>query len=102
MTVQSTGCVFAFFVTDTKIVFGYNFVALLIAKINLEVAPGSFSSILDKLLSFSMFNPLIARLPVLPSYRNLSIDLLCKSLDWFLHEGNTVNYWVNVKLFGLF
>ena len=93
MTDQSTGCVFAFF---------YNFVALLIAKFNLEVAPGSFSSILDKLLSFSMFNLLIARLPVLPSYRNLSIDLLCKSLDWFLHEGNTVNYWVNVKLFGLF
>ena len=27
--------------------------------------------------------------PVLPSYRNQSIDLLCKSIDWFLHEGNT-------------
>ena len=23
------------------------------------------------------------------SYRNQSIDLLCKSIDWFLHEGNT-------------
>ena len=22
-------------------------------------------------------------------YRNQSIDLLCKSIDWFLHKGNT-------------
>ena len=28
-------------------------------------------------------------MPVLPSYRNQSIDLLCKSIDWFLCEGNT-------------
>ena len=28
-------------------------------------------------------------MPVLPSYRNQSIDLLCKSIDWFLYEGNT-------------
>ena len=27
--------------------------------------------------------------PVLPSYRNQSIDLLSKSIDWFLYEGNT-------------
>ena len=27
--------------------------------------------------------------PVLPSYRNLSIDLHNKSIDWFLCEGNT-------------
>ena len=27
-------------------------------------------------------------MPVLPSYRNQSNDLLCKSIDWFLHEGN--------------
>ena len=26
---------------------------------------------------------------VLPSYRNQSIDLLCKSIDWFIYEGNT-------------
>ena len=26
---------------------------------------------------------------VLPSYRNHSIDLLCKSIDWFLYECNT-------------
>ena len=26
---------------------------------------------------------------VLPSYRNQSIDLLYKSIDWFLYEGNT-------------
>ena len=25
---------------------------------------------------------------MLPSYRNQSIDLLCKSMDWFLYEGN--------------
>ena len=27
-------------------------------------------------------------MPVLPSYRNQSIDLLYKSFDWFLYEGN--------------
>ena len=26
---------------------------------------------------------------VLPLYRNCTIDLLCKSLDWFLYNGNT-------------
>ena len=35
-------------------------------------------------------------MPVLPSYRNQSIDLLCKSIDWFLCEGNTgLVEWVN-------
>ena len=29
------------------------------------------------------------QVPVLPSYRNQSIDLLCKSMDWFLYKGNT-------------
>ena len=33
-------------------------------------------------------------MPVLPSYRNESIDLLCKSIDWFLFEGSTGTYWV--------
>ena len=28
-------------------------------------------------------------MPVLPSYRNQSIDLLFKSTDWFMYEGNT-------------
>ena len=28
-------------------------------------------------------------IPVLPSYRNQSIDLHSKSIDWFLYEGNT-------------
>ena len=32
---------------------------------------------------------------VLPSYRNQSIDLDSKSIDWFLHEGNTGIQWVN-------
>ena len=27
--------------------------------------------------------------PVLPSYRNQSIDLRSKSVDWFLYENNT-------------
>ena len=34
-------------------------------------------------------------MPVLPSYRNQSIGLLCKSIDWFLYEGNTGIWWVN-------
>ena len=33
-----------------------------------------------------VFNP---SMPVLPSYRNQSIDLHSKSIDWFLYEGNT-------------
>ena len=28
-------------------------------------------------------------MPVLLSYRNQSIDFLCKSIDWFLYESNT-------------
>ena len=28
-------------------------------------------------------------MPVLPAYRNQSIDLLRKSIEWFLCEGNT-------------
>ena len=32
---------------------------------------------------------------MLPSYRNQSIDLLSKSIDWFLHEGNTSTQGVN-------
>ena len=27
--------------------------------------------------------------PVLPSYGNQTADLLCKSIEWFLYEGNT-------------
>ena len=34
-------------------------------------------------------------MPVLPSYRNQSIKMLCKSVDWFLYEGNTGSWWVN-------
>ena len=32
-----------------------------------------------------------------PSYRNQSIDLLCKSIDWFLYEGKTGTQWVKCK-----
>ena len=35
-----------------------------------------------------------------PSYRNQSIDLLCKPTDWFLYEGNTGIQWVNGCGFG--
>ena len=28
-------------------------------------------------------------MPVLLAYRNQAIDLLSKSIDWFLYEGNT-------------
>ena len=37
-------------------------------------------------------------MPVLPSYRNQSIDLLCKSIDWFLYEGKTGTYWVTAEI----
>ena len=37
-------------------------------------------------------------MPVLPSYKNQSIDLLCKSIDWFLPEDRTGTQWVNEKL----
>ena len=32
---------------------------------------------------------LMHSVPVLPSYKNQSIDLHSKSVDWFLYEGNT-------------
>ena len=34
-------------------------------------------------------------MPVSPSFRNQSIDLLCISTDWFLYEGNTGTSYVN-------
>ena len=40
-------------------------------------------------------------MPVLPSYRNELIDLLCKSIDWFLYEGNTDISWVKCYYEGL-
>ena len=41
---------------------------------------------------FELFNycdSLTHKVSVLPSYRNQSIDLHSKSIDWFLYEGNT-------------
>ena len=32
---------------------------------------------------------------MLPSYRNQSIDLQSKSINWFLYVGNTGTKWVN-------
>ena len=34
---------------------------------------------------------------ILPPYRNLSIDLQCKSFDWFPYECNIGLTWVKVK-----
>ena len=36
-----------------------------------------------KRLRFNLLSASVA------SYRNQSSDLLCKSIDWFLYEGNT-------------
>ena len=41
-------------------------------------------------------------MPVLTSYRNQSMDLLCKSIDWFLYEGKTGIYWVDHGVLSLF
>ena len=54
-----------------------------------------YPNILDR--SDSTFTPILLfgeplltnKVAVLPSYRNQSTDLLCKSIDWFLYEGNT-------------
>ena len=35
-------------------------------------------------------------MPKLPPYRNQSIDLLSKSIDCFLYDGNFGIYWVNI------
>ena len=50
------------------------------------------------ILFFGLFLPhhLTLWLPVLLSYRNQSIDLHSKSIDWFLYDGNTSNYWFNL------
>ena len=45
-------------------------------------------SIFTHILLFG--EPLLTnKVAVLLSYRNQSTDLLCKSIDWFLYEGNT-------------
>ena len=38
-------------------------------------------------------------MPVLPSYRNQPIDLMCKSVDWFLHEDITSISWVKQSIY---
>ena len=46
----------------------------------------------------SLLNVILThQMPVLSSYRNQSIDLHSKSIDWFLYEGNTGISWVNVR-----
>ena len=40
-------------------------------------------------------------MPVLLSYRNQSIDLQSKSIDWFLYEGKTGISWVKSQCFSL-
>ena len=32
------------------------------------------------------------------SYRNQSIDVHSKSIDWFLYDGNTGTYWAKVSV----
>ena len=38
---------------------------------------------------------------MLPTYRNQSIDLHNKSIDWFLYEVNTGNEWVKRKMINI-
>ena len=40
------------------------------------------------LLRSGYYETLTLSRPMLPSYRNLSVDLLCRSTDWFLYDGN--------------
>ena len=37
-------------------------------------------------------------MPVFPSHRNQSIDLLCKLIDSFLYEGNIGTYWCHLGI----
>ena len=41
-----------------------------------------------------LFNSLT---PNLPMYRKQLIDLICKSIDWFLHDGNFGSFWTLFK-----
>ena len=46
---------------------------------------------------FYLLGPnLTYQMPVLPSYRNQSIELHNKSIDWFLYKSNTDIWWVNI------
>ena len=47
---------------------------------------GWYSEHLPRIYSELVLTQLTHLVPVSPSYRNQSIDLLCK---WFLYEGNT-------------
>ena len=40
-------------------------------------------------LEFAVKSRLAHQMPVLPLYKNQSIDLPSKSIDWFLHKCNT-------------
>ena len=40
------------------------------------------------MLLYNTLENIIKTSPKSPSYRNQSIDLFCKSVDWFLYDGN--------------
>ena len=50
-----------------------------------------FIARLEKILNVNSSNAKVAL------YRNQSNDLLCKSIDWFLNDGNFGVSWVNIK-----
>ena len=55
-------------------------------KQNIDIVSSKISKTIDIL--YKSRDVLTLERPMFPSYRNQSVDLLCKSTDWFLHDGN--------------
>ena len=58
---------------------GYEFVSSYYVTVNL---------ITEYTNNKASYKKLTHLMPKLPSYRNHSTDLLCKSIDWFIYDGN--------------
>ena len=48
-----------------------------------------------KHFDFLILSVLTHLVPVLLSYKDQSIDLHSKSIDWFLYDGNSGTEWIN-------
>ena len=55
-------------------------------KQNIDIVSSKISKSIDIL--YKSRDVLTLERPMFPSYRNQSVDLLCKSTVWFLHDGN--------------
>ena len=53
-----------------------------------RLTPAMLEGKIYQILTFAETRQLTLSRPIFSAYRNQSVDLLCKSTDWFLYNGN--------------